>query len=163
MLLGGDGPPPPVAAARCCCRRLGAPACPAGRRGLAPPRRASSAGRGGAEWFRNITDELRPRIKIAVFLTRWIKRVVLFNTAPRGVHLNPFIDKRPHSLWNMQFYIFRCLLPNLYQKRIRHIFEVSLREKAIGTFTKNAYFQRPRSREPGIPRGRPAQSTDNHT
>ena len=67
-------------------------------------------------------------------LTRWIKRVVLFNTAPRGVHLNLFIDKMPHSLWNMQFYIFRCLLPNLYQKRIRHIFEVSLREKDVGTF-----------------------------
>ena len=53
--------------------------------------------------------------------------------------------------------LFVMFTTNFIPKLPRHIFEVSTREKAVGTFFKNAYFQRPRSREPGIPRGRPAQ------
>ena len=44
--------------------------------------------------------------------------------------------------------LFVMFTANFTPKLPRHIFEVSTREKAVGTFYKNAYFQRPRSREP---------------
>ena len=59
--------------------------------------------------------------------------------------------------------LFVMFTTNFIPKLPRRIFEVTgTREKAVGTFLKNAYFQRPRSREPGIPRGRPAQKITPH-